>query len=87
VHVAALVLSGVINERLFVATTPYNISSVLQLLRDMHPDRKFTGDVDHGVDYTIYKETWRSENLLRRMGKIGWTDMETSVGLSCEAFI
>jgi len=87
VHVAALVLPGIINERLFVATTPYNISSVLQLLRDMYPDRKFTGDLDHGVDQTFYKETWRSEDLLRRMGKIGWTDMETSVASSCESFM
>lgn len=86
-HVAALILPGIINERLFVATTPYNISSILQLLRDMYPDRKFPGDFDHGADLTRYEETWRSEDLLRRMGKIGWTDMETSIGMSCESFV
>ena len=87
VHVGALILPGVMSERLFVANTPYNINSVLQLLRGLYPDRTFTGDYDeHGVDNTVFKETGRAEELLRRMGKKGWTDIETSVSRNCEAF-
>ncbi|QIW96929.1 hypothetical protein AMS68_002447 [Peltaster fructicola] len=87
VHVAALILPGVMSERLFVAAVPYNINSLVQLLRGLYPERGINGWVeDHGVDQTTYVESGRAEELLRRMGKKGWTDMETSVSAACESW-
>jgi len=87
-HVAALILPDVRGQRIFAAQSPYNINSVLQLLRGLYPDRPIEGDVsDHGVDLTNFKEAWKAEDLLKRMGKPGWTDIETSVSRNCEAFL
>lgn len=87
-HVAALILPDVRGERIFAACTPYNINSIMQLLRLLFPDRVLEGDVsDHGVDLTIFKHMPRAEALLKRMGKEGWTDIETSIGRNCESFI
>lgn len=86
-HVAALVLPDVRGQRIFAATSAYNITSILQLLRAVYPDRVFEGDVsDHGVDLTIFRDAPKAEELLRRMGKKGWTDMESSIKRNCEAF-
>jgi hypothetical protein len=75
------------SERIFAVVVPYNINSVLQLLGIMYPDRKFGGPVDdHGVDLTVYRETGRAKELLRRMGKAEWTELETSVAASCQTF-
>ena len=94
IHVAALILPDVVNERIFVAATPYNIPSVQQLLRGLYPGRRFADDVpeedprhDHGVDLSCYRDSSRAEALLRRMGRPGWTDMETSVARACESFV
>ncbi|KAK5690665.1 hypothetical protein LTR17_025902 [Elasticomyces elasticus] len=86
-HVAALILPDIQGQRLFAAHSPYNIDSVLQLLRGLYPDKAIAGDVnDHGVDLTSFTETWKSEDLLKRMGRTGWTDIETSISRTCEAF-
>ncbi|EMC93230.1 hypothetical protein BAUCODRAFT_76019 [Baudoinia panamericana UAMH 10762] len=87
-HVAALLLPDIKGQRLFAAESPYNINSLLQLLRGLYPDRVFEGDVsDHGADLSVFKEAPKAEALLKRMGKQGWTDIETSIGRSCEAFM
>ena len=44
------------------------------------------GTLDLGVDLTVFREAPRAEELLRRMGRQGWTDLETSVERSCESF-
>lgn len=60
---------------------------MLQLLRGLYPDRVFEGDVsDHGVDLTVFMDASKAEDLLGRMGKKGWTDIETSVSRMCESF-
>ncbi|KAK5127127.1 hypothetical protein LTR85_008487 [Meristemomyces frigidus] len=85
-HVAALILPDVRGQRIFAAESPYNIDSVLQLLRGLYPDKVFEGDVsDHGADLTVFKDAPKAVELLRRMGQHGWTDMETSVSRNCEA--
>ncbi|KAK3116246.1 hypothetical protein LTR53_003617 [Teratosphaeriaceae sp. CCFEE 6253] len=81
-HVAALVLSDV------QAQCPYNITSILRLLRMLYPHKAIQGDVsDHGVDLTVFKEAPQAEELLKRMGRPGWTDIETSVARNCEASV
>lgn len=81
-------LPDVRGQRIFAAGSPYNINSILQLLRGLYPSKVFEGDIsDHGVDLTVFKDAPKAEELLRRMGKQGWTDIETSVSRNCEAFI
>lgn len=87
-HVAALILPDVTDRRIFAVNCPYNINSILTLLRALYPHRIVEGDVsDHGVDTTIYREAGYAEELLRRMGRKGWTDIEVSVGRCCDSFI
>jgi len=86
-HVAALILPDVRGQRIFAAESPYNINLILQLLRALYPNRVIEGDVsDHGVDLTKFRDAAKAEQLLRRMGKKGWTDIETSISRNCEAF-
>ena len=88
-HVAALVLPDVKAQRIFAVSTPWNMQSIVGLMRGLYP-HKLSGDPpeveDLGVDLTVFKETGKAEELLKRMGKLGWTDMETSVERSCETF-
>jgi hypothetical protein len=86
---AALVLPDVKAQRIFAVSTPWNVQSITQLLRGLYPQR-FMDDLveieDLGVDLTIFKECAKAEALLKRMGRSGWTDLETSVERSCESF-
>ena len=86
-HVAALVLPDVRGQRVFAASTPWNIQSIVQLLRALFPQRDIAEDVtDLGIDLTVLKEANRAEEILKRMGKKGWTDQETSIERTCESF-
>ena len=88
-HAAALVLPDVKGQRIFAVATPWNMQALVGLLRGLYP-HKLAGDPaeveDLGVDLTVFKEAGKAEELLRRMGKPGWTDLETSVERSCETF-
>lgn len=87
-HVAALIISEIQNERIFAATTPYNINSILGLMKMLFPNRSFGGEIeDHGVDMTFFREAGRAEEMLKRMGKLdGFTDMETSLLRNVESW-
>ena len=65
------------------------MQSITQLLRSLYPERGIgdgEGLQDLGVDLTVFRESGLAEGLLRRMGRAGWTDLETSVERSCEGF-
>ncbi|KAK3687074.1 hypothetical protein LTR37_019188 [Vermiconidia calcicola] len=86
-HVAALILPEVSGQRIFAASTPWNIQSLVQLLRGLYPHKNIGGEIpDLGVDQTVFTDAGKAEELLRRMGKQGWTDLETSVERTCESF-
>ena len=89
-HVAALILSDVRHQRIFAVCTPWNVSSVAQLLKGLFPNRPGADEneiEDVGVDLTNFREATRAEQLLVRMGKKGWTDIETSVEKLCHSFV
>ena len=71
-HIGALILPDVKQQRIFAACTPWNISSITQLLRGLFPQRTFP-DIgpDLGVDLTVFKETNKAEELLTKDGKEG----------------
>ena len=66
---------------------PWNMRSLTQLVKRLFPERKIEDrTIDFGTDRTFFKEANKAEQLLRRIGGEGWTDIETSVRRNCEAF-
>lgn len=87
-HIAALVLPDVANERIFAVQRPFTINQILVTLRKLYPKRHFGNDVEaHGEDLNVYAEQDRALHLLKRMGREGWTDMETSIKWQADSFI
>lgn len=87
-HVAALVLPDVQGQRIFAVSTPWNVSSLVQLVKGLFPRQNIEGNVSNlGIDRTIFREAGKAEELLKRMGKKGWTDIKTSVQRNCDAFV
>ncbi|EME88413.1 uncharacterized protein MYCFIDRAFT_201533 [Pseudocercospora fijiensis CIRAD86] len=81
-HVAALTLPDVMDQRIFAAYTPWNVNTLLDLLRMLYPKKKIEkGDLgDHGIDMTFFREMGVAERLLKRMGKEeGFRDLESSL--------
>lgn len=86
-HVAALILPDIVQQRIFAAPMPCNVESLAKILQDVYPGRDIGGNIPHGgVDLTVFKEVGRAEELLRRMGRKGWTELEESVRRACEGF-
>ncbi len=44
------------------------------------------GDKKPAEDRTIFTDAVKAEDLLKRMGRKGWVDIETSVQRTCSAF-
>lgn len=81
IHVAALILPGVMNERLFATAYPCDIDQVAQLIKGTAQDMHC---IHQDVDQTLYKEAIRAEELLIRMQKRGWTALGTTVERACK---
>ena len=78
-HVAALVEPDVQRERLFAFAEPFNYNDVMRTLRKLDPKRKIPGDIeDDSRDFSTV-DTKRSVELLKRMGRDGFTGLEDSV--------
>ncbi|KAJ0159950.1 Aldehyde reductase 2 [Colletotrichum tanaceti] len=78
-HVAAAVLADVQDERIFGFAEPYNWDKVLGILRRQNPGHPFPDDFEGSVyPYTI-KPRDRAEELLKIMGRPGWTSLEDSL--------
>ena len=78
-HVAALTRKDTVGERIFAFTEPFNWNDVLAKYRKMFPGKKFVDDVA-GLGRDLIKvPNQRAEELLKGMGRKGWTDMEESL--------
>lgn len=79
VHVAALILSDVVGERLFSFAYPFNWNDILAVFRKLYPQRKFREDYeDIGQDLSKVSNG-RAEDLIKRLGRPGWASLEESV--------
>lgn len=78
-HIAGLLHPGVKSERIFGAVEPKNLNTTLALFRRLYPHRQFMeDDPTEGENWAVHQENTRAEELLRWMGKDGWTSMEES---------
>ena len=79
-HVAAAILPDVKGERIFGFAVPFCWDDVLDILRKQCPDRTFQGNFA-GVPFpnVTIKPRERAEELLKRLGKPGFTSLAEMV--------
>lgn len=87
VHVAALLYEDVKNERLFSWAAPYNWNDILAVFRKWNPEMKFMDDIPGlGRDLSRVANE-RAEEMIRRLGREGWTSLEQSVRDAVEGWV
>ncbi len=80
-HVAAIMISDVKDQRIFAASPQYKAQSMIQLLRALDPRQGIWSSLQHNNrDAAVLLEVDKAEELLRRLGREGWTDWQGSVG-------
>ncbi|GLA64676.1 hypothetical protein AtubIFM54640_006400 [Aspergillus tubingensis] len=78
-HVAALINPTVQNERLFAYGWPFFWNDLATIYRDIFPNRELPTDLpgpDKDADLLDVKPSKRSEDLLKEMGKPGWSSLK-----------
>lgn len=83
-HVAAAIHPGVQSERVFAFAEPVNGDAILAILRKLYPGRTFPADFQAEKDLNEIVPRARAEQLLRDMGKDGWTSLEESIRRNTE---
>ena len=80
-HVAGLTLPDVKNERIFAFGNPFTWNEVIYIFRKAFPDRDFPSALpgaDKRIPYDIGPDA-RAQDLLRVMGKPGWSTLEDTL--------
>jgi len=79
-HVAALLHPDIQNERVFAYAFPKTWTNTLQLFRELYPDRTFADPpVDEAEDKSIVIGRPRAEELLKWLGRDGFTSYKDSI--------
>lgn len=78
-HVAAAIISTVKDERIFAFAGRFSWDRVLSLLREAQPTKTFPDDFSGGDDPHEVQGRDKAEDLLRVLGRPGWTSLEESV--------
>lgn len=89
-HIAALILPDVQNERVFGFIDVYNSNDILAVLRKQCPDRQFMSDFEVlGRAKTTVKPALqeRALQLMRRMGRDGFISFEESIRANAAKFV
>ncbi|KAH9205319.1 hypothetical protein DL95DRAFT_528881 [Leptodontidium sp. 2 PMI_412] len=83
-HVAALMYPGVQNERVFAFAGAFGYNDLVRGLRKVLPDKEVPQELaDEKRDLTTFPIE-RGAELLRAMGRPGWTSLEYSLRLNVE---
>ena len=77
-HVAALLFPDVTNERVFAFAHPFTWTDIISIFRKIDPGKEFHEVKNTDKDLSEVANA-RSEELLRRLGQDGWTDLEQTV--------
>lgn len=83
-HVAAAILPDVKGERIFGFAEPFCWDDILEILRKQNPKKKFHENFAGEPYQAVIKPRERAEELLKRLGKSGWTSLEDSLWLNTE---
>ncbi|KAH9826674.1 aldehyde reductase II [Teratosphaeria destructans] len=87
-HVAALILPDVENQRIFAVSRSSSLDSERRLMGQLCSNRSFKSNCSDQIGgATIFRDAPKAEALLRRLGRKGWTDIETSVSQSRESLM
>lgn len=79
-HLAALLHPEIESRRIFAYAGPYTWKMMQDILRSAYPDRTFGPDMpDHALDRSIIAELPLSLQLLKDMGRGGWSSLEDIV--------
>ncbi|KAL7940088.1 hypothetical protein V8C42DRAFT_356483 [Trichoderma barbatum] len=78
-HVAAAVLPKVEDQRIFGFAGRFNWDTVLDIFRKHVPGRKFPDKFSGGEDGNEIIPRGKAEQLLRDLGRPGWTSLEESI--------
>ncbi|CCC07169.1 hypothetical protein SMACR_01192 [Sordaria macrospora] len=86
-HVAAAILPEVQSERIFAFAETINGDGILDVFRRLYPTRSFASPFQAGEDLSEIVPRQRAEDLLRKMGKDGWTGLEQSIKWNTEDLV
>lgn len=78
-HVAAAVLPKVEDQRIFGFGGRFNWDMILDIFRTHVPGRKFPNNFSSGEDGNEIIPRGKAEQLLRDLGRPGWTSLEESI--------
>lgn len=79
-HVAALLHPQVSSERIFAYAAPYTWKDVQTTLAKLYPSKTFVPEIEASkLDRSDIELAPRAENLLKEMGRPGWTSLEDSL--------
>lgn len=78
-HLLALTQDDVNNERLFAWTAPYTYNTWLDMFRLISPEKEFPENIENPDKDLTEIDTSRSVELLKRLGRDGWTSLEESI--------
>ncbi|KAK5057464.1 hypothetical protein LTR84_011464 [Exophiala bonariae] len=78
-HVAAGLLPSVKDQRIFAFADRFNWDAVLDVMRTLEPGRNLPDNFSGGRDPNEIEPRAKAENLLKVLGRPGWTSLRDSV--------
>ncbi|KAI1393514.1 uncharacterized protein F4822DRAFT_439593 [Hypoxylon trugodes] len=78
-HIAAAIFDNVRSQRIFAFAGRFNWDAILDILRKLEPNKVFPENFSGGEDTNEIQPRPKAEQLLRRLGRPGWTSLEESV--------
>jgi nucleoside-diphosphate-sugar epimerase len=78
-HISALIHGDVAAERLFGFAETFNFNQILEIFRNLYPERKFPENTEGlGTDRMIVPNQ-RAEEVLKWLKSTGWDSLETGL--------
>lgn len=85
-HLAALLLNDVQNERIFAFAGVFDYNTELAAFRKADPHRKLPDDVKDPPKHLVKVPNERAEELLKRVARKGWTSFDDSIALMVKSY-
>jgi nucleoside-diphosphate-sugar epimerase len=85
-HVAALLMKDVESERVFAFAQVYHSGNVLEVLRQVRPERKFQETPESYPKHLYKVPNEHAEEMLKKLGRKGWTSMHDSISEMVKAY-